>query len=201
MPTNINKELRLKYKKIRDEISSDEHLLLSQHITTQLKALLESDFKRANIFLCFYPFKNEVGLLDFYQSLLDDNKKLYFPVCNDSTYELRFYRVYDLDKDFHKGFYDIMEPNDDLPCISEFNDVIAITPGLIFDEKCNRCGYGAGYYDRFFAKQKSIIKIGVCFEQQIVNELDINDWDIPLDYIVTNKRLIKRGDGLWLYLN
>ena len=35
----------------------------------------------------------------------------------------------------------------------------------------------------------------------IVNELDINDWDIPLDYIVTNKRLIKRGDGLWLYLN
>ena len=196
MPTKINKELRLKYKKIRDEISSDEHLLLSQHITTQLKALLESDFKRANIFLCFYPFKNEVGLLSFYQYLLDENKELYFPVSNGSNHELKFYRVLDLAKDFHKGFRDIMEPNDDLPWLSDFSGAIAITPGLIFDEKCNRCGYGAGFYDRFFAKHESITKIGVCFEQQMVNELDINDWDIPLDYIVTNKRLIKRGDGL-----
>ena len=196
MPIKINKELRLEYKKIRDDLSSEQHLLLSQHISKQLKALLESDFKRANIFLCFYPFKNEVSLLDFYQHLLDEGMKLYFPVSDSVKHELKFYRVSDLTKDFHKGFRDIMEPNEDLPVLTSFDNVISITPGLIFDESCNRCGYGAGFYDRFFAKHESVHKIGVCFERQMVNKLDINEWDIPLDYIVTDKRLIKRGDRL-----
>lgn len=196
MPTEINKELRLKYKTIRNQLLPAEHSFMSMHIILQLKALLESDFKRANIFLCFYPYKNEVDLITFYDLLLKDNKELYFPVCDSDKHEIKFYRVYDLTKDFHKGFNGIMEPNESLQYLSDFDNAIAITPGLVFDEKCNRCGYGAGYYDRFFAKHQNINKIGVCFEQQMVEELNINDWDIPLDYIVTNKRLIKRGDKL-----
>ena len=167
---------------------------MSLDITENFLAFLESDFKGANIFLCFYPYGSEVDLLGLYERLLDIDKDLYFPVSNINTHELTFYKVNDLKDDFHEGAYGIMEPNDNL---EQFNgddsSTVVITPGLIFDERCNRIGYGAGYYDRFFASHPDTFKVGVGFEEQIINKLIVGAYDVPLDYVVTNNRLIKRS--------
>ena len=167
---------------------------MSLAITENFLALLESDFKGANIFLCFYPYGSEVDLLGLYERLLDIGNDLYFPVSNINIHELTFYKVNDLKDDFHEGAYGIMEPNDNL---EQFNgadsSTVVITPGLIFDEECNRIGYGAGYYDRFFASHPDTFKVGVGFEEQIINKLNVGAYDVPLDYVVTNNRLIKRS--------
>ena len=63
-----NKELRKEFKAVRDGIPDNQRNEMSQAITKNVLALLESDFKGANIFLCFYPFGSEVNLLD----LLED---------------------------------------------------------------------------------------------------------------------------------
>ena len=186
-----NSQLRKTYKQIRDNISSDRRDSLSRQIVLNLKALLESDFKRANIFLCFYPFGSEVDLREFYQELLDAGKEVYFPVSSVNEHQLIFKKVRNLSDDFHLGAYDIMEPNDSLEDY-DGRDAVVITPGLVFDNSGNRIGYGAGYYDRFFQNNFGAIKIGVCFNEQVTTAIVPGAHDVPMDYIVTDNGILRR---------
>lgn len=187
-----NKELRLFYKKLRNEMSDEDRKLLSSDIVNNVLALLESDFKGANIFLCFYPYGSEVDLTDLYNRLLNIGKELYFPVSDVESHQLTFYKVSDLSNDFSKGAYGIMEPNRTLPAFDAKEDgVIAITPGLVFDRNLNRIGYGAGFYDRFFAQNSNIIRIAPCFSNQIVEKIQAESHDLPMDYIVTDNQVLR----------
>ncbi|MBR5650584.1 5-formyltetrahydrofolate cyclo-ligase [Pseudobutyrivibrio sp.] len=189
-----NKKLRSEFKALRDGLSLSERKDKSHGICNNILALLESDFKGANIFLCFYPFGSEVDLLELYGSLLEEGKNLFFPVSNKNTHELTFYKINNLKDDFRSGAYGIMEPDTGLEKFDlDDSSTVVITPGLIFDENCNRIGYGAGYYDRFFSLHPDVIKVGVGYDLQIIDNLDVEAYDVPLDYVVTNNRLIKRG--------
>ena len=194
--SQTSNDIRLTYKRIRDGISISERNRLSSLISENVLALLESDFKGANIFLCFYPFGSEVNLLPLYNRLLENGKKLYFPISNIEGHKLIFHRIEGLHDDFHKGYCDIMEPNDDLTVFEQSEEqVISITPGLIFDKKLNRIGYGAGYYDRFFADKPDIIKLAPIFSEQLVETINACSHDVPMDYIVTENDVLK-GDRL-----
>lgn len=196
MERSQNKSLRIQYKKIRDSLSVEDRAQKSHQIVTRLKALLEHDFERADIFLCFYPYGSEVDLLEFYSYLLEKNKEIYFPVTNKDDKSLTFRRVTNLTEDFHEGFKGIMEPKDELPAFEYNQDTVVITPGLVFDSNINRIGYGAGYYDRFFSLYPDLTKVGVCFNEQICEEIIPEEHDFPMDYIVTDNTFIRRLN-LW----
>ena len=79
-----------------------------------------------------------------------------------------------------------------------YPDVLLI-PLLAFDKNLNRLGYGGGYYDRLIeklSKKKNILKIGLAFSIQEIDKVPINMYDQKLDYIVTNKHIIK-----WKYFS
>jgi len=71
------------------------------------------------------------------------------------------------------------------------NDSIFIVPGLVFSETMNRIGYGGGFYDAYLAGS-SVIKIGLCYEFQMVKGLQSEPWDVKMDYIVTDKRVVSK---------
>ena len=74
-----------------------------------------------------------------------------------------------------------------------YPDVLLI-PLVAFDKNLNRLGYGGGYYDRLIkklSKKKNIIKIGLALSIQKIDKVPINAYDQKLDYIVTNKNIIK----------
>jgi 5-formyltetrahydrofolate cyclo-ligase len=185
-----NNELRSVYKSIRDQLSDKDIKEKSRLIIDNILALLESDFKGANIFLCFYPFGSEVNLLPLYKNLLEKDKALYFPISNKKEYSLSFKRVYDLDFDLTLGAYNIMEPSISLEDYKG-EEAIVFTPGLVFDEKMNRVGYGAGYYDRFFERYLDNKKIGICFEEQICDGIIAQRHDVSMDNIVTDNRILR----------
>ena len=193
MEKSQNNSLRQEYKRLRDSLSPEDRLFKSQAIMDKFLALLESDFKGANIFLCFYPFGSEVELKPLYESLLAMGKNLYFPVSDVTTKKLTFRQVRDLDKDFKEGAYGIMEPEAGLKELSlaEGEEALVITPGLIFDKACNRIGYGAGYYDRFFAANPQAIKVAVGYDFQVIDKLKVTSLDVPMDYIITNNCILK----------
>ena len=101
--------------------------------------------------------------------------------------------------DFYKwSFFDILKvnkygiPEPETKSIV-YPDILLI-PLVAFDKNLNRLGYGAGYYDRLIeklSKKKKIIKIGLAFSFQKINKVPINAYDQKLDYIVTNKYIIK----------
>ena len=69
-----------------------------------------------------------------------------------------------------------------------------LVPLVAFDKNLNRLGYGGGYYDRLIeklSKKKNIIKIGLALSIQKVDKVPINAYDQKLDYIITNKYIIK----------
>lgn len=68
---------------------------------------------------------------------------------------------------------------------------IVILPLLAVDEKGNRLGYGGGYYDRYLSKHGQAKRIGYCFDFQVLPFLPSEETDERLDYIVTDKRVIK----------
>ena len=62
---------------------------------------------------------------------------------------------------------------------------VSITPGLAFDRDGGRIGYGGGFYDRFFAEHK-VIKAGVAFHGQILDDLHLEEHDVRMDMVVTD---------------
>ena len=71
---------------------------------------------------------------------------------------------------------------------------ILLIPLVAFDKNLNRLGYGGGYYDRLIerlSKKKKIIKIGLAFSVQKIDKVPIDAYDQKLDYIVTNKYIVK----------
>jgi 5-formyltetrahydrofolate cyclo-ligase len=68
---------------------------------------------------------------------------------------------------------------------------IAIVPGLAFSLSGHRLGFGTGYYDKYFAKNKNIItKIGVCFHENLYEYIPYQPHDVKMDYIITDKTII-----------
>jgi 5-formyltetrahydrofolate cyclo-ligase len=71
---------------------------------------------------------------------------------------------------------------------------ILLVPLVAFDSNLNRLGYGGGYYDRYIEKIekiKKVIKIGLAFSFQKISSIPINQYDKQLDFIVTEKEILK----------
>lgn len=67
---------------------------------------------------------------------------------------------------------------------------VVIVPGIAFDKKCHRLGYGRGYYDKFLKKVPNAVKIGLAFDLQIVKDMPHEKHDIPVNKVITEKRIL-----------
>ena len=76
---------------------------------------------------------------------------------------------------------------------------LVIVPGVVFDVKMARYGRGLGYYDRFLSKLPNVKVIALAYDFQVSKrELKLDDWDIKMDYIITEKRVIQK-QGYYFY--
>ncbi len=87
-----------------------------------------------------------------------------------------------------------MEPADRNRPLDTERPVLCITPGVCFGKDLNRIGFGKGYYDRFFFANagKTIIKAGVAFNECIWDELPANEWDIPMDILISETNIYEK---------
>jgi len=61
---------------------------------------------------------------------------------------------------------------------------LVVVPGIAFDRQGGRLGYGAGYYDRFLARFKAL-RIGLCYDELLCDEIPTQEHDIPMDLVLT----------------
>ena len=167
-------------------LSKDEVEQLSRNIEVKLQNIL----KDANSFLFYYPFKNEVSLLNLAEQFLQAGKTVAFPRTEGK--EIIPIAVNNL-KELIPGKFSIPEPKFNPEKILEEID-IAFVPGIAFDLNCFRIGYGGGFYDRFLAKWKIGTKIGICFDFQVVEKIPADPFDVPMDAVITEKREIRRKE-------
>jgi 5-formyltetrahydrofolate cyclo-ligase len=95
------------------------------------------------------------------------------------------------------GAHGILEPRRELRTVERDCSVdeidLFIMPGVAFDPRGNRLGFGSGFHDRMLAKAKKCsVKVGLAFDCQVVDEIPANETDVPVGIVVTEKRTIRR---------
>ena len=170
----------------RKELSFEYKLEASKIISKKLYELEE--YKKANNLLVYADASGEVLTDEIILNSMIKGKNVYAPVCGDN-YSMDFYRIYSLEE-LTVGHYGIREPlaiEKEKLTESVIDDgIIAIVPGVVFDRKNNRMGYGRGYYDRFFAKMNIPYRIGLAYDFQIVDEIITKDTDIAMTRVIDN---------------
>ena len=89
------------------------------------------------------------------------------------------------------GDFGILEPPETSPCAGRNFDIILV-PGLAFDFAGGRLGRGKGFYDRFLANARGL-RVGVCFEDQIVDPVPKESHDARMDFVITSTAIFPCG--------
>ena len=168
----------------RDSIPPCVRTELSRRIVH--RAINRIEMNRANAVLIYLSMRSEVetgGLLTY---LLAQNKIALAPVMDMKQRTLTPNRIVDAKKDLVLHPYGMYQPNRETcpPFPVDQIDLIFV-PGVAFDPKGYRVGYGAGFYDRFLPQCPQAVWIGLAYEAQIVKSTFPQSWDIPLDQILT----------------
>ena len=155
----------------------------------QFKRILKKLNLKKNINIGgYYPINSEIGCLDILEKLEKNNFKISLPVTKKNN-DMDFYE-WSFRETLKVSYQGIPEPNTKKKV---FPDVL-IVPLVGFDNNKFRLGYGGGFYDRYISKLsnfKEVLTVGFAFPFQEVKNIPINKYDKKLDFILTNKGVIK----------
>lgn len=174
----------------RKQLSCEEVNHKSRKIQDRLCQL--TNFKESRSILFYAAYKNEVRTQEAIQKALQLNKKVLLPIVDSQDKRLILAQIFDLIKDVKEGYRGIPQPKKEKSRIVPIKDIdLVVVPGVAFDLKGNRLGYGGGYYDRLLEnKSPSTVLIGLAYELQILDEIPNLPHDIKVNMVVTENRLI-----------
>ena len=170
-------------KRIKDKTSK------SNYIFEKICAL--EVYKNAKTIAVYANMANEVETDNFIVQCLKDGKEICVPAIVDDGI-IQFYSIKSLEelkiRNLHK--YEIREPDIEIIKLKFYNQIdLFIVPMVGYDIMCNRLGYGGGYYDRYLANCKAH-KIGVAFDMQMLEVINTEKTDVPMDAVVTEKKIL-----------
>ncbi len=177
------KVLRKRMLQLRDAMDPEERVKKSKQI---MQAFLDSAwYVECERVFCYVSFRSEVDTQELIKRMLLDGKRVAVPRVEGK--EMNFYEIHDL-ADCEPGSYGILEPKNDgksvIPAKIGKNTDLMIVPGSCFTTRCDRIGYGGGFYDRFLAKHP-IETVGFFFDCQKADMIPCNEYDKKLDHIIT----------------
>lgn len=180
------KELRKKMIIERNSLKAEKHQAFSNEIFNKL--IMLDEFVKANSILCYVSYANEVDTIKLIEYALVKEKIVSVPKVEGDM--MQFYRIRKL-TDLKKGYFGILEPFKTNNEAIDPENGFMIIPGVAFDRKMNRIGYGKGYYDRYLNdnQDKNIFKCGICFEFQLCERIETDRYDQSLDKVITEKNI------------
>jgi len=176
-------KVREKLLEKRNNLSRNEVLGKSNKIKDRLFSLRE--FWDAKTVMFYVSKENEVYTHDMIRESLN-SKTVCVPVTVLADKSLKIAKINSFDE-LRVSTFDVLEPKNIVDIEKDKLDMI-IVPGIAFDEKCNRIGSGNGYYDKFLKDVKAK-KIALGFDFQILEKIPVEDYDIPVDAIVTEEKV------------
>lgn len=148
------------------------------------------EFNLASTLGLYSSFRNEIDTTHIFKKSHSLRKEIYYPAVDAKKETARFYRVNAL-KELKPGFAGILEPSKTKNPLSDINYLnLILIPGVVFDKKGNRIGFGGGTYDRLLEGFNGK-RIALAYEFQVVDSLPVEARDQRVDIIVTEERMIK----------
>jgi len=183
---------------LRKAVLQERMALSSAEVTENSKLIINKvmamkEYYRAKTVMMYLDFRNEVRTGTLVSRSMDDGKRVVVPATEKKDSVLIPSLIVDYPGDLQPGNWGILEPKPHCLRPVEPGDIdLVFVPGVAFDLRGNRLGYGGGYYDRFLAKLSSrSVFIALAFEMQVRRYVYPAVHDIAMHYLVTEKRLIK----------
>lgn len=175
-------------EEIRDFIKSKRRELTKNIIAEKSRIITDTVFqlscyKAAKTVMTYISSFNEPSTFEIIRDVIK-HKQLVVPVSNTDDFTIipSYLRS---ENDLVKGAYGIYEPKKILSADISSID-IALIPGIAFDRTGARTGFGKGYYDKFLS-DFSGVKIGICYDFQLFDEIPSEKHDIRMDMIISEK--------------
>lgn len=188
MDNNQKKEeLRQHLLEQRESIPEREFYGASADIIEELKE--QKKYQNAGTIHCYVSMneRREVETRVLIKEMIARGRDVVVPVTDFENGTLTHIRLESY-SDLKENKWGVREPTEGVEVTPEEIDLV-IVPMVGGDEQCNRIGYGEGFYDRFL-KDVDCPKIGLSFDINIVEQLPTENFDIPLDKIITEKRIL-----------
>jgi 5-formyltetrahydrofolate cyclo-ligase len=182
----MKKALREQMRLLRKQLNNDERTHSSNIISSKL--LADNKITLASGIVAVYlASPQEISLSPFIEGMISRGKSLAAPRWNGKEYELAILSSLS-ESDLQIGPMNIAEPAKENAIVDPQDVAIWLVPGLVFDKKLKRIGYGGGWYDRLLccANQKSL-KLGICHSFQVLEEIPSEEHDITLDGLITDE--------------
>lgn len=181
--------LAVQKKKMRTEVKQYRRELPAEYCRQSDSAIFSlvtelNEFKQADVIFCFVGTAEEVDTMPVIQEAWRLGKRVGVPLCvHKGIMEVReiFERA-----DLQAGFYDILEPKQDMPVITPEEIGLAIVPCLSCSHDGRRLGYGGGYYDRYLMYVRAPKAI-VCREQLMRNDIPVAEYDLRMNLVISEE--------------
>ena len=147
-------------------------------------------FENASVVMLYMPLADEVDLLPLALRCFQMGKTVCVPKVDWKRGDMEAVEVTSFDDHVMEvDEHGVRAPRDGQPVLVRTINLI-ILPGVAFDAQGNRLGRGGGFYDRFLKRlSPSAAAIGIAFDQQIIDVVPVDDRDIRVDMVVTDRRL------------
>lgn len=142
-------------------------------------------YQEANTIFTYVSFGSEIDTHQFINHALKEGKVIGVPKIVSKKEGIVVYRINGF-QDLKEGYYHILEPVEGCKQVLGDDIDLILMPGLAFDIRGGRIGYGGGYYDRFLAKlNKKVPKIALAYDFQVLDQVPTEERDIKTDGLIT----------------
>ena len=183
-------QARKQAKRVRQYLHANEQKIAAQQLLMFASELI--DVFKISVVGGFHPIFTEIDIIPLMKALAEKQCQLCLPVTPDEPGELIF-RTYVPGQELETGPLNTQHPD---AGSRQLSPELMLLPLLAFDERCNRLGYGGGYYDRTikkFRQSRLYVKVvGVAYSGQQVDKVPVTSIDEPMDGVLTPSGLMLR---------
>lgn len=151
------------------------------------KFLQTLEYKNSKVIFIYIGYSSEIDTSNFIKRFIEDKKVVCVPRTNYKKKYMDAVIIHSLDN-LSKDKYGILEPDEDINPIEVDAIDLVILPGLAFDNKGGRLGYGGGYYDKYLSNiSDNAVKVALCYDFQVIDTVPMEEHDICTDLLITDR--------------
>ena len=137
--------------------------------------------------MLYLSMKSEVETDILLEYLLREGKQVCAPMIDTQQRQLIPRRIQNIKTHLVRHSYGMLEPHAACPIVPHAHLQLIVVPGIAFDGKGYRLGYGKGFYDRFLPQCPQAVAIGLAYQVQLVADTFPQPWDMPVHHIFTER--------------